>query len=112
MRPIAWTHLREARWSAATLAMMCSRYRALPRHPNKWRGWPRALTSSFIQHRILSWGRTEAADFLRLPFIVKAALLILALWQSGSERSTSCSHILPPRSERCDTIAGTFQADR
>ena len=57
-------------------------------------------------------GPDRNSGFPRHPFIARARLPILALWQSGRERSTSCSHILPRHSERCDTTVGTFRADR
>ena len=57
-------------------------------------------------------GPDRTADSPRHPFIARARLPILALWQSGRERSTSCSHILPRHSERRDTTVGTFRAGR
>jgi len=45
-------------------------------------------------------GPDRDSGFPRDPFIARAWLPILALWQSGWARSTSCSHILAHHSEQ------------
>jgi ribonuclease Z len=59
----------------------------------RWKGWPKAPTSSCIRPFIRSWDRGWAATCIRTPSIAKALPQISARWRSAMAQNTSCLRI-------------------
>ena len=75
---------------------MCSRRRALPRRPIRWRNWRRGLTSSCIRQCIPSWGRTGQRNAPPIYYRQSTATDLGAMAKRVGAKYLMLTHLVPP----------------